>query len=211
MDIVKYLIDAYGYNTPILLRDIRIGGKSKSSIKEDLYRAVKAGKLVRDGHGIYFIPGNKQFGNVVTFEKVLETKFINPKNISLGIEYLNIQGYYSGLTFLNMIGISTQVPAILDVTTNKTKSKKRLYIWNKMWAYIRKPRTTITSENYKILQFLDMFYYIEKWEFPKYKKRLKKYIINNKFTKEQFNKYIQFYDGKTLKNIQEMNIEELFE
>ena len=57
MDIVNYLTTIYGYNTPIFLKDIRIGKKSKTAIKEAFYRATKEGKMIRNSNGIYYIKG----------------------------------------------------------------------------------------------------------------------------------------------------------
>ena len=48
MEIVQYLKDIYGYGTPIFLKDIRIGRKSKTAIRKELSRAVKDKKIIRN-------------------------------------------------------------------------------------------------------------------------------------------------------------------
>ena len=55
MNIVNYLADIYGYDTPIFLKDVRIGRKSKTAVREMFYRAVKNGEMERKTSGVYFL------------------------------------------------------------------------------------------------------------------------------------------------------------
>ena len=210
MDIVNYLQDIYGYNNPIFLKDIRIGRKSKTAIKQELYRAAKEGRIERRSNGIYYIKGNKEFGNGVTFRKILEKKFIYPIDVMEGLEFLFVEGYYSGMTFLNMIGISEQVPAILEVTTNKTSSNKRYYSVGNSIAIIRKARTKVDNTNCCILQFLDMFYFVSLDEVKKNKELLRNYIAKKGFSKNLLNAYLPLYDFQTVKKIVEGGLADAF-
>ena len=210
MNITNYLLKIYGYDAPIFLKDVRIGGKSKTAIREAFYRAAKRGELTMEGNGVYYIKSNKEFGNVITFEEIVAQKFIYPNCTDNPLNELFIEGYYSGLTFVNMIGISQQVPAILEVTTNRTSSKKRIYAVNKRMAYIRKGRTEINFQNWKILQFLDMFHFVSLREVKENKKLLRDYIQKNKFSKQDFTKYIKLYGTQTIKKIKESGLESAF-
>ena len=211
MDIVNYLVDIYGYDTPIFLKDVRIGRKSKTAVRELFYRAVKNGDLNRDGPGVYSIVNKSNIlCNVVTFEKIISAKFIYKSNVPEGFEPLLIEGYYSGLTFLNMIGMSQQVPAILEVTTNNTSSKKRLYSALGRIAIIRKGRTEITFQNYKILQFLDMFHFVSLDDVKDNKDLLIKYIKKNELTKIQYKEYISLYGYRTAKMISDGELIDAF-
>ena len=211
MNLISYLTDIYGYDTPIFLKDVRIGRKSKTAIREAFYRAVKRGELSRDGSGVYSVINKSQeFGPVVTFEKILNDKFIYDSGIYPGLELFYTNGYYSGLTFLNMIGISQQVPAILEVTTNKTSSKKRYYTANGRVAIIRKARTRVNYQNYDILQFLDMFHFITMREVIENKELIRKYIKEKQLSKSQFEQYIKLYSTQTIKKIVEGGIVDAF-
>ena len=53
MELVSYLKQIYGYDTPIFIKDVRIGRKSKTAIREEFYRATKRGDLSNDGPGVY--------------------------------------------------------------------------------------------------------------------------------------------------------------
>lgn len=211
MNIVSYLTDIYGYGTPIFIKDIRIGRKSKTAIREEFYRAYKKGELEREGPGVYSIPKkDEDFPPVVTFEEIVRKKYIYPVDTIEGLEFLFVEGYYSGLKFLNQIGMSQQVPAILEVTTNKTGSKKRYYTNGKQVAIIRKSRTKIDNTNYKILQFLDMFSFVSLEEVKDNRQLLRDYIAKQGFSKNLFCKYIKYYGFQTLKIITEGGLIDAF-
>ena len=210
MELVDYLYQIYGYDNPIFLKDVKIGRKSKSAIREEFYRAVKSGKLERESNGIYFLRSNKEFGSGVSFPQIIESKFIYGPFDEEPLRSMFIEGYYSGLSFVNKIGISTQVPAILEITTNKTKSNKRMIAIGGFRAIIRKGRTEINAENFKLLQFLDMFRFVTEREVKANRKLLSKYIKNNNFTKSSLKKYIKYYSAKTINKITEGKLIDAF-
>ena len=212
MNIVSYLENVYGYATPIFLKDVRIGGKSKAAIKESFYRATKEGLLSRDGPGVYSLVRKEEgFFKVVTFEDVVAKKFMYSNHYNdFKLRELFVIGYFSGMTFLNQIGISEQVPAIYEITTNNTSSNKRIYSANGRRAILRKGKVEITSQNYKMLQFLDMFYWLSLWEIKEKRELLRKYIVNNYLTKYQFSQYISLYGFQTLKKITEGGLLDAF-
>ena len=189
MNIVSYLKDIYGYGTPIFLKDIRIGRKSKTAIRKELSRAVKEKQIIRESHGVYYFEEEKEYSKIVTFEDIVTKKYIRDDFGIKGLE-INTYGYYSGQTFLNHIGISQQVPAILEITTNNTSCKRLIEI-NGRKAIIKKTKTEINFQNWQILQFLEMFYLLDKDEVCDNKELLIKYIEKN-FTKTDFTTYIGF-------------------
>lgn len=212
MNIISYLENVYGYATPIFLKDVRIGGKSKAAIKESFYRATKEGLLSRDGPGVYSLVRQEEgIFRVVTFEDVIEKKYMYSNYADdFKMRELFVVGYYSGMTFLNQIGISEQVPALPEITTNKTSSNKRFYYASGRIAIIRKARTEVTFQNYKMLQFLDMFHWLSLWEIKEKRELLRKYIVDNYLTKHQFSEYVHLYSFQTLKKITEGGLLDAF-
>ena len=202
MKVIEYLKEVYGYSVPIFLKDIRIGGKSKQAIRKELSRATNDGKIVRETQGVYYLPEETSFGthSVVSFETVIEKKFIKDDYGIPGLE-LNIYGYYSGQTFLNQIGISQQVPAVLEITTNNT-SCKRIYSCNGYKAILRKCKITINRFNYKALQFFDMFYLLDKEEVKEHYDLLFDYVRKH-LSKSDFEQYIGLYSTRIMKLIVE--------
>lgn len=209
MDIVQYLKDIYGYATPIFLKDIRIGKKSKTAIRKELSRAVEKGAIIRRSYGIYYFKEKPVLSPELTFEMIVKQKYIKNDYGIPGLD-LDIYGYYSGQTFLNMIGLSQQVPAVLEITTNNTSCKRLINI-NGRRAILRKGRTNINRLNYKALQFFDMlssFLYDE--EIKENKETLVKYIKQN-LTKKDFVDNIKFYSTRVMKIIVEEGLIYAFE
>ena len=203
MNTISYLKEVYGYATPIFLKDIRIGRKSKTAIRKDLSRAVERGEIIREKNGVYWFKEDTDIPREVSFEQIIELKFINDDHGLSGYD-LDIFGYYTGLTFLNHIGITQQVPAVRTIATNNT-SCTRVYVANGYSAIIKKGVTQINRANYKALQFFDAIKSLNIDEIIKNKDLLKKYILNN-LTKDDFGGYIRHYPSSTMKKIVETGL-----
>ena len=203
MNIVPYLKTIYSVDTPIFLKDIRIGGKSKAAIKEAIFRAVKNGEIYRKTNGVYYFKSNKEFGSGINIMDIIERKYLYQKGVPYEFRELFINGYYSGLTFLNKIGLSQQVPATIEITTNETSSKKRIVVVDKYKIIIRKGKTFIDTTNYKVLQFLDMFHFLSEKEVKDNREIIIDYAKKEGITAGLINRYIYFYGPKTLKKLLE--------
>ena len=201
MDIVSYLKDIYGYATPIFLKDIRIGRKSKTAIRKELSRAVLENKIIRRSQGVYYFREDDELADELSFTEIVLKKYIKDDYGFPGLN-LNIYGYFSGQTFLNQIGISQQVPAVLEVTTNNT-SCKRIYHSGKYRCMLRKGRTEINRLNYKALQFFDMLSGSLTDEEIRENKELLYRYIEKTLTKNDFLKNIKFYSNRVMKIIVE--------
>ena len=208
MEIVQYLKDIYGYGTPIFLKDIRIGRKSKTAIRKELSRAVKDKKIIRNSPGVYCFAEEGRFQNV-SFEDVIKRKYVKDDFGLTGLDIM-IYGYYSGLTFAHMIGLSQQVPAIIEITTNNTSSKRTIS-FNGRKAIVKKGRTEITSQNYRILQLFDMLASFITIDQIRENQRLLYNYIENNFTKNDLYTYIRYYKNKVMKILVEENLIEAFQ
>ena len=210
MNIVSYLKDIYGYGTPIFLKDIRIGRKSKTAIRKELSRAVKQKLIVREAHGIYYFEEeNKEFPSVVSFNDIIEKKYIKDDFGIKGFD-INVYGYYSGQTFLHWFGISQQVPAILEIVTNKCTCKRTININGRM-AILRKGKTEIDHTNWKILQFLDMISMSLNDEEIKNNKKLLKSYITKYLINSNYHKYIKLYSHRVRTILDETGLSKVFE
>ena len=123
---------------------------SRVTVYQRINSAISKGSLERYGRGVYCIPRQGLFGKVpLSAESVIERKFI-----ACGDE---VFGYYSGLTLENRAGLSEQVPAVLEITTNASSKGVRSLGPAGGWkdVVIRKPRCEVTAENVDVLRFLD--------------------------------------------------------
>lgn len=208
MDLITYLKNIYGYDTPIFLKDLRIGRKSKTAIKQELYRACMRGEIKREAPGIfYFENTNSVFPDEgLGFEDILEAKYICHSAASDEERWLFVNGYYSGHTFLNQIGLSTQVPAIREITTNNTSCNKRTININGRTAIIRKSKTNVDFRNWEILQFLDMFHFLNVEEVKANEQLLINYINQKSFLRCDLDKYIGLYSFSTVEKLNQGGI-----
>lgn len=122
------LLERFGEGRPILVGDILslFPDASRVTVYQRINSAISKGSLERYGRGVYCIPRQGLFGKVsLSAESVIERKFI-----ACGDE---VFGYYSGLALENRAGLSEQVPAVLEITTNASskggeepRSRRRL-------------------------------------------------------------------------------------
>jgi len=74
-----------------------------------------------------------------------------------------IYGYFAGATFANQIGLTPQMPAMLEIITSKESTKGRTVTVGSQAIRLKRPATTITSENAALLQLLDAVSQAEKY------------------------------------------------
>lgn len=146
------LLERFGEGRPILVGDILslFPDVSRVTVYQRINSAISKGSLERYGRGVYCIPRQGLFGKVpLSAESVIERKFI-----ACGDE---VFGYYSGLALENRAGLSEQVPAVLEITTNASSKGVRSLGPAGSWkdVVIRKPRCEVTAENFDVLRFLD--------------------------------------------------------
>jgi hypothetical protein len=67
-----------------------------------------------------------------------------------------VEGYVSGLSFLNQIGYSDDVPGRLELVSNFEKSRGREIRLGEQRAYLRRPLIKVTKENVRILPVFDV-------------------------------------------------------
>lgn len=146
-------------NEPIFMEDIKEYTMQfyKEEEKEKIYNNIKEivnrlnkENFIRTAYkGIYYIPKNNIFGEVpLANSKIIEYKYLVDK---LG----NVKGYITGAKLFNKIGLTTQVPNVIDIVTNECKNNNK-YSNKYLNVIIRKPKIQINNENYKYLQLIDL-------------------------------------------------------
>ena len=140
----------YGEGTPIFSRDVMVEGRSHQSVLAELAGLAKAGKIKRYSRGVYYIPKASVFksGSALSRDKIIEEKYL--------VDGDQIIGYITGLMLANHAGLTTQVPMTLEISTNNASRESRKVNLGKSHLILRKPKTSITSENADILQVLDL-------------------------------------------------------
>lgn len=122
--------------------------KVSKNINVILNRLKKECLVKSDCKGVYYRPGISIFGEVGCNQiRLMQLKYLKDRNG-------NIKGYITGAKLFNRIGLTTQVPNVIDIVTNECKYHKQYD--EKLRTYITKPKIMITNENYKYLQFIDI-------------------------------------------------------
>lgn len=67
-----------------------------------------------------------------------------------------VDGFYSGNTFANQLGISTQVPNKVEIVSNNMAAKIREIPIGKRTFIVRRPVVPVNDENVYVLQLLDL-------------------------------------------------------
>lgn len=199
----EYLREIYGENEPIFVSDIEYNGMSDNYIRQQVKKLTDAGLLKRYDTGIYFIPKKSIFksGTQLSMNRVIERKYLQDKNERCG--------YVSGVAFANQLGITTQVSMICEVVTNKATNDRREITLANSRVIIRRPRTPVNEQNYRILQFLDLMKdidYFAEVTGEELQKCLCAYLEANSIRFADLEKYLGYYPDKIYRNLFETRL-----
>lgn len=202
----EYLVENYKPNEPIFVSDVELP-VSDNNLRQMFKTLCDSGKIKRFDTGIYYIPKKSVLKNGVPLaaDEVAVAKYIRKKG--------KIDGFYSGYTFANQLGISTQVPYVKEIVSNNASTRvKEVTVRNKR-ILLRRTRTPITNENYVVLQFLDLLKDLEQYYdigFDEVCERLSRYVRDENITKAQVDRYIGEYPDKIYKNIYRTGLYNVF-
>lgn len=197
-----YLIENYKAYEPIFTSHIDLGIPG-NSLRPKLKGLVDAGKLCRYDAGIYYLPGKSKLKGLVPISAstVARCKYLSQRG--------KVRGYYAGFTFANQMGLSLQVPYVQEIVSNEASAKVREIEIKGQKFLLRKPRTVITEENYRVLQFLDFLVDFDKYmdgsveDIPA---RLVQIIKDENITKKVIDAYISLHPTKVYKNLYETGV-----
>ena len=199
----EYLLDNYKENEPIFLVDIQIDGMTRTNVRQQIKKLADTGKVKRFDNGIYFLPKKTIFksGSQLAPEKVLECKYLRDKDKRCG--------YVSGLMFFNQMGLTTQIPMMYEVVSNKATNDYRETSLAKSRVIVRKPKVPVTEKNYKALQFLDMLKDVDVYSEVTGKPlqdRLYRYMDDANLSISEMEPYFAYYPDKLYKNLVETRV-----
>ncbi|WP_019413250.1 hypothetical protein [Paenisporosarcina sp. TG20] len=197
MNLLKYLIENYGYDEPIFLDEIQNKiDINYNTLRQNLKRLTDSNQICRYEYknGIYFISNPD---SILTTKSLSVNKIIDKKYLYRGKEVI---GYISGLAFANKLHLTTQNPSVVEIVTNVEKMNNRIVHFNKRRITIRKPRVNVNKDNYKILQVLDLlnnFEYVSVEPMSVANKEIVNYLGGKKISVNELNGYLRKYPSKT--------------
>ena len=146
----EFLKDNYKEAEPIFFSDIVIKGITKSAVNQQLKKLCDEGKLQKYENGIYYLPKKSRLKTNVGVNADTVARY---KYVSRGGK---VDGFYSGNTFANQLGISTQVPNKVEIVSNNMAAKVREVPIRKRTFIVRRPVVPVNEENVYVLQLLDL-------------------------------------------------------
>lgn len=193
-----YLMENYGYNEPIFLNDLAIEGMSENAVRQSVKRLTASGFLERYDNGIYYIP--KRSG-------LLGKSYLDPSVVIMRKYVKNkseIYGYVTGISFANQLGLTTQMPAVIEVVTNREVTNGRMIMVGNQRVRIKRPTITISDSNAELLQLLDSIGQAEKYTELTIEETIEtliSYMRKKRFTKEQLSEVSSILTGATAKKM----------
>lgn len=200
----EYLKEHYDDAEPIFLDDIHIEGMRRDNFRQQIKTLADAGKIVRYEKGIYYIPKQTRFSSVAgpSPETVARYKYISRNG--------KTDGYYSGGTFANIIGISMQVPMKKEIVSNNIAAIVREVSIGKQSFIVRKTNVPISAENVLVLQLLELLKNLDSYldgDYDEAREKIKKYSLANHIAREDVDRYIRRYPDSTFRYYYEMRLE----
>jgi len=194
----EYLEKTYGYNEPIFISDLQFDNMNDNSLRQYFKRMVKSGDLVRFDTGIYYLPKTSRLLSKTYMDplKVIIRKYI--KNDS------STFGYFSGAFFANQIGLTTQMPAVMEIVTNKESTKGRIVTVGGQSIRLKRPAVTVTQENAELLQIIDAIGQMNRYAELEKEDALtlyKNYIREKGFSQTQLTEIMPAITGNTAKKL----------
>lgn len=153
MECIDQYVNGIDCRVPIFTNDIykyvieRIPNVRKNLLNEYMTRYAKSNPdFIRHQKGIYYKTLTTPFGKAgIIYAELIKRMYLADGG--------NVFGYETGPSFMNKIGLTTQMPTHTYIATQRTRSivkdnNDKLLLW--------KPITKITKENFRYLQFLDL-------------------------------------------------------
>lgn len=200
----EFLIQKYDAGEPIFISDIKINGMSEMNLRQQFKVLTDSGKLMRYEKGIYYIPKKSRLKGAdgPTADTVAYYKYISRGD--------GVEGYYSGHTFANQLGLSTQVPRKVEIVSNNIAAKRREISIGKRTYIVRKAGITVTEDNHKVLQLLDILKNLDTYteeDNERTAERLAEYVRQCNLKRADIDKYISSYPDSTYRYFYEMGLE----
>lgn len=191
------LRNAYKPNEPIFMVDIEnlFPARSRPWIDKEIREMIAQNKIKRYSNGVYYIPQKTLLGDSqLSSQKVIQRKYLQSKT--------EVFGYLSGVSLLNYVGLTNQVPNIISIVSNNEASRGRKVLVGSQPVYLEKPYTFIDKNNYRILQFLDIIKQIDPDSLDtEQENNLEKYIKESNLTLQKISEYCKFYPDYVSKKI----------
>lgn len=150
-DYIAYIIDRFPKGFVFTYADFNSEVSQKQALIKALNRMVISGKIAKLSKGKYYKPETTPFGDLLPNQKQVVKDLLEEKG--------KINGYLTGYSIYNQLGLTTQVSNTIQIGKNEIRpSFKR----DRYTIDFIKQKNNITKDNIPLLQILDAIRYIKK-------------------------------------------------
>ena len=150
-DYIAYIIDRFPKGFVFTYADFNREVSQKQALIKALNRMVISGKIAKLSKGKYYKPETTPFGDLLPNQKQVVKDLLEEKG--------KINGYLTGYSIYNQLGLTTQVSNTIQIGKNEIRpSFKR----DRYTIDFIKQKNNITKDNIPLLQILDAIRYIKK-------------------------------------------------
>lgn len=202
-DVYSYIESNYQPNEPIFLSELSIPDMKAVSVRQQMKKLTESGQLKRFDTGIYYIPKKSMFrsGSTLSVDEVIRRKYLADGG--------NCCGYVGGILFANQLGLTTQVPGVYEIYTNKATTDYRETQLANLRVILRKPYCAIDEKNAETLQFLDLLKEIvdiSEVDGEELTNRLISYMKKKSIGFESMRPFLPYYPERIYKNMYEVGL-----
>jgi hypothetical protein len=150
-DYIAYIIDRFPKGFVFTYADFNTEVSQKQALIKALNRMVISGKIAKLSKGKYYKPETTPFGDLLPNQKQVVKDLLEEKG--------KINGYLTGYSIYNQLGLTTQVSNTIQIGKNEIRpSFKR----DRYTIDFIKQKNNITKDNIPLLQILDAIRNIKK-------------------------------------------------
>ena len=198
-----YLRKRYKENEPIFLAALAVPNMQDAVVRQQMKKLTEDGLLKRFDTGIYYLPKKSLFrsGSAISVDDVIRQKYLMADGEQCG--------YLGGMMFANQLGITTQVPMVYEVYTNKATTDYRETKIASLRVILRRPYVPVNGENVSELQFLDLMREIvdiSELEGQDLTDKLTGYMREKNVSFARLEKYLPYYPDRIYKNMYEVGL-----
>lgn len=195
---VQRIKERFDTNEPIFTEEILMlfPEYSRAQIFRYIDKAKQEREIVQYDKGVYYLPKRTRIGlSALTADDVARKKYIGWRG--------DIYGIIGGIELLNIFSVTTQVPAVIEIVTNKEATRGREVMIKNRKFVIKKSRTEINNRNaaaYTVLQLFDDFGKETELD-ENASERLSEFIRQQGVTKEQLLNLSVKFPARTMRKL----------
>ncbi|MCL1904752.1 MAG: hypothetical protein FWG19_01340 [Methanomassiliicoccaceae archaeon] len=205
-ELIGRLLKRFGENVPIFMSEIAETWKeySRSRVFQLLREMLKDRMIAKGDNGIYYLPTVTLTGqrSVLDHEDIIDKRFICSGD--------DIIGYYSGLSLLNGLHLTTQMPFRVELVTSNASATVRKIEVDGFPITVRRSKVKISKKNVYVLMLLEAFKEMRRPLKGREIAYMKEFAEYRKIKKEDVVRYSRYFPLYTMKSILDTGLDNVF-